>query len=320
MHDRIHRFCEKHLLIPKGSTIVLGLSGGPDSIFLLHFLATAHHAGTIRLIAAHLDHGWRVESAADADWCVQEAQKMGIVCHVGQLSAFRSQLTWNGSQEELGRRARRLFLQRVAQEYTQGRIALAHHAQDQQETFFIRLLRGSTVNGLTGMKPIAGQYIRPLLEISKTDIVTYLDTQRIGYLTDNSNNSYDYLRNRIRHTVLPALHASDARFEQNFKKTVTRLQATQDYLQEQADHALKTMSMHHNDGYKINITQLLTLHPIIQQQIIITWLIAHQLPFSPSESFLQEIIRFATDGHNSRHAIHKGWSLVKKKEWLWVEK
>jgi tRNA(Ile)-lysidine synthase len=320
VHDRIRTFCEKHSLIPKGSTIVLGLSGGPDSVFLLHFLAVAHHAGIITLVTAHLDHGWRAESAADADWCVQEAQKLGIVCHVGQLSDFSPHIPGNGSQEELGRRARRLFLEQIAGYYTQSHIALGHHAQDQQETFFIRLLRGATISGLTGMKPLAGQYVRPLLETNKAEIVTYLDTHGICYLTDSSNSSYDYLRNRIRHTVLPALHMADTRFDQNFKKTVSRLQATQDYLQEQAKLALKTMSMHHNDVYKINTTQLLTLHPVMQQQIIITWLIAHQLPFSPSEPFLQEILRFARHGHNSRHAIHQGWSLIKKKEWLWVEK
>lgn len=320
MHNRIHAFCEKHSLIPEGSTIVLGLSGGPDSVFLLHFLAMAHHAGQITLVTAHLDHEWRADSGADAHWCVQEARKLGISCIVGQLSDFSTQISWNGSQEELGRRARRLFLEQTAQDHKATRIALGHHAQDQQETFFIRLMRGATVSGLTGMKPLTGHYIRPLLCVSKAEIIAYLDTHAIRYLIDSSNNSNDYLRNRIRHTVLPALHKADTRFDQNFKKTVARLQATHEYLQEQADHILKTIGLHDNDLYKINTEQLLTVHPVMQQQIIITWLIAHQLPFSPSESFLREIVRFATQKNSTSHAIHQGWSLVKKKEWLWVEK
>jgi tRNA(Ile)-lysidine synthase len=317
--DRISHFSRKHTLLPEGSTVVLGLSGGPDSVFLLHFLAPMHHAGIITLVAAHLDHQWRTESGDDAEWCVREAQKLNIACTIGHLADFSSAITWNGSKEEVGRKARRLFLERTAEHYNADRIALAHHAQDQQETFFMRLIRGTTVHGLTGMQPHSGLYIRPLLEISKTDILAYLNTHSIAYLVDSSNDSNDYLRNRIRHNVLPALHAADNRFEQNFRKMATRLQATQDYLQEQTKQALATITATDNGLCAINTTQLLTLHPVMQQEVIITWLIAHQVPFSPSESFLREILRFAKNG-TGIHAVGSTWSLIKKKEWLWVKK
>lgn len=319
MLDPISHFSRKHNLLPEGSTVVLGLSGGPDSVFLLHFLAPMHHAGIITLVAAHLDHQWRTESAGDARWCAQEAHTLNITCVIGRLADFSGTITWNGSQEEIGRKARRLFLEHTAGHYNADRIALAHHAQDQQETFFIRLIRGTTVHGLTGMQPHSGLYIRPLLEMSKADILAYLSTHTINYLTDSSNDSPDYLRNRIRHNVLPALHAADNRFEQNFKKMATRLHATHRYLEEQAQLTLATIAVTDNGLYKINAAQLLTLHPVMQQEVISTWLIAHQVPFSPSESFLCEILRFVTKGSGT-HAIHPTWSLIKKKGWLWVEK
>jgi len=317
--DRINHFSRKHNLLPEGSTVVLGLSGGPDSVFLLHFLAPMHQARIITLVTAHLDHQWRTESADDARWCAQEAQKLNIACVIGRLSDFNGTITWNGSKEEVGRKARRLFLEHTAEHYNADRIALAQHAQDQQETFFIRLIRGTTVHGLIGMQPHSGPYIRPLLEINKIDILAYLDTHSIDYLIDSSNDSPDYLRNRIRHAVLPSLRAADNRFEQNFRKMATRLQATQDYLQEQAKQALATITSTDNNLCAMNTTQLLTLHPVMQQEVIITWLIAHHVPFSPSESFLCEILRFAKKG-TGMHAIGSTWSLVKKKEWLWVKK
>src|SRR5580765_5771796 len=114
MFDSILRFIKEHSLFSEGSTIVLGLSGGPDSIFLLHILAPLHQAGTIKLVAAHLDHGWRPSSAADAQFCVMQAQKLGIDCIVEKLSNIPTTGQWNGSKEEMGRNARRAFLTQVA--------------------------------------------------------------------------------------------------------------------------------------------------------------------------------------------------------------
>jgi len=317
--NRITAFCHNHTLLPQGSTVVLGLSGGPDSVFLLHFLASLHHAQVITLIAAHLDHQWRLESVDDARWCVQAAEQLGIACIVGRLSDFTHTIAWNGSQEEVGRRARRLFLEQTAREYHANRIALAHHAQDQQETFFIRMLRGAAIHGLTGMKPHHGLYIRPLLETNKADILNYLHTHALPYLTDSSNNSLDYLRNRIRHTVLPALQNTDDRFDHNFKKLLTHLQKTQEYINSQAQHALEAIGIPEDNVYKLNIPQLLVLHPVIQQQTIITWLIDYHVPFTPSQALFEEILRFAKNGSGT-HSIHTACSLTKKKEWLWVTK
>src|SRR5580704_10711033 len=171
MIHHINDFIAHHKLFSDGSTIVLGLSGGPDSIFLLHVLAALHNQKKITLIAAHLDHGWRATSAADAQFCMHEAQRLGIACIIGHLDEFKDTISWNGSQEELGRKTRRLFLQQVAERYNAHHIALAHHAQDQQETFFIRLIRGSSIAGLASMLPANGIYIRPLLATSKTDIL-----------------------------------------------------------------------------------------------------------------------------------------------------
>ena len=230
MKNKIKEFIKKHNLIPQDSKIVLGLSGGPDSVFLLHLLSELKKDGLVKeIVAAHLDHEWRPESAKDEQFCSKMAKEHDVPCVSNKIPDLGLDLKFSGSKEDLGRRARRYFFKQVKKEYNADLIALAHHAQDQQETFFIRLIRGTSLSGLTAIKPKHGDYIRPLLEINKQDLVNYLDEHNIPYLTDPSNISQEFLRNRIRKHVIPALKNCDARFDQNFQTTIHRLQKTEQF-------------------------------------------------------------------------------------------
>ncbi len=163
----IQAYNEKKGLIHDGARIIIGLSGGPDSVFLLHALAQLRTTRKLFLVAAHLDHEWRTESAQDMQFCKTLAESYAIPFVAKKISQLSLSYKSNGSKEEYGRKARRFFFESLAQEYNADAIALAHHADDQQETFFIRLMRGATVSGLYGMKPKDGLYIRPLLSIKK---------------------------------------------------------------------------------------------------------------------------------------------------------
>jgi len=220
--------------------------------------------------------------------------------------------------EELGRTMRRQFLTNVAKEHNADYIALGHHAQDQQETFFIRLMRGASLPGLIAMRPKQGKYIRPLLQTNKSDIVAYLEQHKIAYLTDPTNVSPEFLRNRIRATVLPALQSCDARFDQNFLETLNRLQATENYLNEQTQEIFKDFTRTESDFVWLNVNQLLSLHTIMQHRIIMEWLVRARVPFTPTEKFLEEIIRFCKQPDSKTHTIHHNWMLIKKKQWITI--
>jgi tRNA(Ile)-lysidine synthase len=317
--DQVHQFIQKYNLIPKGSTLVLGLSGGPDSLFLLHLLAPMHAQGKISLIAAHLDHQWREHSHKDVQFCLEVTQALGVPLVVGKKSELATGKKWNGSLEELGRTMRRQFLTNVAKEHNADLIALGHHAQDQQETFFIRLLRGASLSGLTAMRPKQGMYIRPLLQTNKSDIVAYLEQNHITYLTDPTNVSPEFLRNRIRNTVLPALQKCDTRFDQNFLQTLNRLQATEDYLHEHTQALFSHITRIENEKIWLNINQLLKLHQVMHYRIIMEWLVRNNVPFTPTEKFLQEIIRFCTQPGSKKHTVHHDWMLIKAKEWVTID-
>ena len=315
--DQISAFSKKHLLISSGDRVILGLSGGPDSVLLLQFLAPLHKDGTISLIAAHLNHEWRDTAMRDEEFCKSLCAKLDIPFISKKLSDLPVAITYNGSKEEVARKARRFFFEQLAQEYNANKIALGHHAQDQQETFFIRLLRGTSLTGLVGMKPRDGIYIRPLLEQNKTDIVNYLNEQNIAYCIDETNESDAFLRNRIRKKILPAFLEVDARFNDSFSATLQRLHETENFLTEQTNNQFAQISKKENNTLLVDYQKLLSLHPVLRYRCIVQWLCAEQVPFSPSQAFFDELTRFLSNG-KQQHQMHHAWKIKKTKNYAQI--
>lgn len=287
----------------------MGLSGGPDSMMLLHMLAQLRDKGVIKtLIAAHLDHEWRTDSKQDLLFCSDVSTKINVQFVSAKFSDFEHSIKDQGSKEAMARDARRIFFEQVRNEYKADLIALGHHLQDQEETFLIRLIRGTSSTGLCAMWPKNGCYIRPLLETSKANILAYLKASNIDYLTDPTNASADFLRNRIRNTVLPALHEADDRFDQNFLATLTRLQMTEQFLETLTEQTYEKLYI--DTG--ISRTKLLAQPLIIQYRILMHFLCAHNVAFPPSQSFLDELLRFIKGPEGGSHTAHHGWKLIKK--------
>jgi len=320
IHTAIETYITQHSLIKRDDTIVIGLSGGPDSVFLLHMLSMLQQKYNLTLIAAHLNHEWRSEANAEEQLCRTLTQKLNISFVSTKMSSLPTTIKkYNGSKEEFARNMRRQFLENVAHEHNAHHIALGHHAQDQQETFFIRLIRGTSLAGLTAMQPKSGLYIRPLLETNKSDILDWLDENNITYAIDASNQSQNYLRNRIRSTVLPALAACDDRWNNNFFATLNRITQDDALLDEIALTTLNNL-ISVTDGQKtLNTLQFATTHPSLHHRIILQWLIQNNVQFPTSQAFLDEIIRFLCNPHGGTHAIHEQWSIIKKQNKAFIK-
>ena len=270
------------------------------------------------LIAAHLDHGWRNESYKDDEFCRKAAVDFGVEYCSAKITDLSLSLKFNGSQEEIGRKMRRHFFETVKKEQAADLIALGHHADDQQETFFIRLMRGAGLEGLTGMKPQHGAYIRPLLSMHKKEILHYLDGQGIPYLIDPTNDSQDYLRNKIRSTIIPALENADSRFEHNFFRTIKNLTDTHDFLEQ---HTLALWAkIARQDPLEITLEPFLAVHPVMRHRLLLFWLIKEKVPFCPREAFFNEIHRFLSMNSPGEHQVQKGWKIVKKSGHARIEK
>jgi tRNA(Ile)-lysidine synthase len=305
----------KNQLIKPDSTIIIGLSGGPDSVFLLHVLCQLQDYYNIKLIAAHLDHGWRAESAEDAQFCRNLAAHLSIpiiIEHASQIKLTRK----THSLEEQGRYLRRTFFEQVAQTYQASAIALAHHADDQEETFFIRLLRGATIAGLAGIWPQNGLYIRPLLEVYKADILAYLAEHQISYTHDITNTSDKFLRNKIRNTLLPLLHSIDPRSRINFSKTIKHIQETESFLEQITQHAYRELQIGDNGTSMLNLEKLLQHDQFLIKRILVIWLCDNSVTFTISDKFLHEIIRFLRNKKSNMHSLHTTWRIHKKNQYI----
>lgn len=318
------------------TTVIVGLSGGPDSVFLLHILNQIRKQNQqIKLIATHLDHQWRTESWRDIEFCSDLCKNLGIEFVARKANELNFEVKFNGSKEELGRKMRRTLFNQVLKEKNADFIALAHHLQDQQETFFIRLLRGTSLNGLCCMKEIEGNYIRPLLGINKKDILEYLDSRHIEYLIDPTNVSPDYLRNRVRSNVIPAIEQCDKRFNNKFQSTLEQLKFEDDFLNTLTTQAFKDIFEHqinskselvklkkpltnsnpqpsNSNHWLGNLKKFKLLHPVLARRVVLHWLIQEQLAFNLSSNYLDEIIKFLISPSGGQHIVGQKWKICKK--------
>jgi tRNA(Ile)-lysidine synthetase-like protein len=300
-------------------TVVLGLSGGPDSIFLFYVLEHLHKINLIKLVTAHLDHGWRATSAHDAIFCLQLCLRYDISCFVAKPDGTIPNN--NGSLEDFGRRLRRAHFKKIAHSFNTSFIALAHHLDDQEETFVMRLMRGSTLAGLSCMREVDDNYLRPLLSTPKQDIVRYLDEHHLAYCIDQTNNNDDFLRNRVRNHVIPAIRLCDQRFDQKFQTTLSMLKAEDAFLQNLAEKTFTELFSYDasQKAHHVRCAQLLALDGVIVQRIIMHWLIREKVTFTPSTSFINEILRFLGTPNGGSHQISPDAHLHKQRGSAWIE-
>lgn len=219
--------------IDGATPVLVGLSGGADSVALLHALKALEQAGEAGSVAAaHLHHGIRGEAAdADLAFCRALCQGMSVPffhdrVDVPSLAAARKQ-----SVEQAARGERYAFLNRTADACGAARIAVGHHMDDQAETVLMHLARGSGMAGLCGMPLRSGRIVRPLLGRRRTEIEAYLRERGVAWRTDETNASQEPRRNRVRHSVIPALETVNSGCVRHIAETASRLRADEALLQ-----------------------------------------------------------------------------------------
>jgi tRNA(Ile)-lysidine synthase len=212
--------------------LIVGVSGGPDSLALLHVLR--HLCDPHQLVVAHLNHGWRESAAAEADFVARTAAEWQLTCHTETIDVTELAKQMGTSIESAGRQARYRFFARFAVQLGATAVAVAHNADDQAETLLMHLLRGSGLAGLRGMLPVRTMpeassvpqapeliLLRPFLGITRTEIEAYCRQHHLKPITDASNTDTTYFRNRIRHELLPLL----AEFNPQIKTKLQQLAA-----------------------------------------------------------------------------------------------
>lgn len=227
-------------LVDGGEIVLVGVSGGPDSVALLHVLSVLAGGLGIRLVAACLDHGLRPgEAEQDVALVRNYAQAFGIAFEAGKADVRACAREKGLSVEHAGREIRYEFFHKAARKVGAVRIAVAHTADDQAEEVLLRLIRGTGRKGLSGMPPATEKgVIRPFLQIAKAEILGYLADRKISYHEDATNRDRSFLRNRVRLELLPFLEEHfNPNIREGLRQTAAILADEEEYLDEAATDA-----------------------------------------------------------------------------------
>ena len=240
----VRRFILDQNLFEPGNRVLVAVSGGPDSVALLHLLLRIGPEWGLRLGVAHFDHGLRGEvSLEEARFVAGLARDLELPLHGGDGDVRGLAESEKISLQMAARRLRLGFLEKVRREHAYDRVALGHTADDQVELFFLRLLRGAGSEGLKGMWPATPQgLVRPLLSVGKDVLLSWLHQEQLPYREDQSNLSRRYLRNRVRLDLLPHLQRDyNPRLKAAVWRLMTHLQEDERLLAETTDAALKAV-------------------------------------------------------------------------------
>lgn len=231
---KLRRLAEEFHMLPPGGLILTAVSGGADSMCLLHALLTLRDQASITVAAAHFNHQLRPEAEAEAafvrDWCAAQ----GVPLYTGQADVAKQAADRGTGIEETARALRYAFLEQTAAEIGADRIATAHQAGDNAETILLHLTRGSGLRGLGGIPPVRGRMIRPLLTVERREIEAYLSRHGVPHVEDASNNDTTYRRNYLRWEILPRLEALNPRLHQRLWESSCQFRREDAYLDGQA--------------------------------------------------------------------------------------
>ena len=226
MLNKLREFSRQQGLIQRGDKIVCAVSGGADSMALLWALYLLKEEWDLDISAAHFNHHLRgAESDRDEAFVREFCDGYGIPLHVGSGHI----VSGKKGLEAAARDARYAFLRTLP-----GKIATAHTADDNAETLLMHLVRGTGLKGLGGIMPQNGNVIRPMLSITRQEIEDFLAEYAVDYIIDSSNNGDDFLRNRLRHHVMPLLKEENPKLSQNLSAMALRLRQDEEALAQQA--------------------------------------------------------------------------------------
>ena len=247
-----------------GQRVVLGLSGGADSVALLDALVSLAGRHRLAVVAAHLDHRLRPASAEDAVFCRRLCEDLGVPLHTAEADVSARARRERGGLEQAARRERYRFLRRVREETGAAVIAVAHTRDDQAETLLMRLLRGAGATGLGGMRPRVGRLLRPLLEVSREEVLAHLRERGLGWREDPSNADLRHLRNRVRHELLPYLETRfNPALREGLARTAGLLAAEAAYLSGEADALLERIARAEDASIVLDASGLASAPPAV---------------------------------------------------------
>lgn len=269
--EKVKSTINKYNLIEEGDKIVLGLSGGPDSVCLLHILKRLKEQMNIEVYAAHLNHQIRgIEAQKDALYISQICEEMGITFFVKSINVPEYCDKHGLSVEEGARKLRYEMFEEIKKKTHSNKIAIGHNQNDQAETVLMRIMRGTGLQGLRGIEYIRENgIIRPLLDIDRIDIEKYCEQHNLNPRIDKTNLECIYTRNKIRLELIPYMKDN---FNPNVIESIVRMSSNlrndSDYIDHEANTKFKEVCKVNQESIEINLQQYVNLHNAIKTRIL----------------------------------------------------
>lgn len=274
IEKRILNTIKKYKLIEPNEKIICGVSGGPDSICMLDILRKIKSEKNLNfeIIVCHINHLIREEATSDEEYVVNYCKENQIKCYVKRIDVKEYANNKKQGTEEAGRNVRYDFFEEILKKENANKIAIAHNKNDKIETIIMNLLRGSGISGLKGIEPIReNKYIRPLIEIERTDIENYCKENKLEPRIDKTNFINDCTRNKIRNIVLPYIKQE---FNPNIIETIDRLSLVvneeDEYLSQKTQEIFEKIKIKDEQGYIIlNLKEFNIQELVIKKRLIL---------------------------------------------------
>ena len=316
MLDKVKKYINTYDMLSEGDRVVVGISGGADSVALLHVLKELRESIGIELFGAHINHGLRGSDAkADADFSKELCNKWGVPFFLKEVNVKALSENWKKSEEEVGRWIRYSFFNEVLAQIHGNLIATAHHKNDQAETILFHIIRGTGMQGLSGMKPIRdGLLIRPLLDVSRKEIDDYIQEQGLAYRVDSTNANFTYTRNRIRNELIPTIIAD---FNPSIVDGLARMgniiQEEDGFITQYCNDLYKECSVQTDEYVDLHIDKLNTYHSAIRKRLIRLALSAVKKDLEGIGYYhIEDIVALSTQSHVGAILTLPGGIRVKK--------
>ena len=269
--EKVEKIIKEEKLIESGDRIVVGVSGGPDSICLLHVLEQIQKRGlNFEMFVAHINHMIRPNAILDEEYVEKYCEKRAIPVFIKRISVLEIAEKEKIGTEEAGRNVRYEFFEEVKEKTNSNKIATAHNSNDNAETVIMNLIRGCGIDGLKGIERKTGELIRPLIDISREDIEEYCKQNQLNPRIDESNVQLIYQRNKVRNVMIPYVQKE---FNSNFVGTLNRLsqlaKEEADYIEEKAQEQYKAIvkkeEMRH---IELDLKQFNLLETVIKKRVL----------------------------------------------------
>ena len=275
MKEEVLKTIKKYNLIESGDKLVLGVSGGPDSISMLNVLREIAEDETIdlkfQIVVSHINHNIRKEAKEDEEFVKKYCDENNIKFFSKSIDVEKIANNSKIGIEEAGRKVRYEFFDEVLNKTNSNKIAIAHNKNDKVETMIMNVLRGSGLLGLKGIEPKRGKYIRPLIEIEREKIEEYCEEKNLNPRIDKTNFDNTYSRNKVRNVVIPYIKQE---FNPNIIKTLDRLselvKEEDTYVEKQVEKAYKEIFIEgNNEEIILNLKKFNNYEKVIKSRIVL---------------------------------------------------